>query len=108
MSAALAKQLSGAGAYGTSAVGARIVPSHALTAQDFSDIWIIGDYANAGEGEDAGYVAIHLKHALNATGFRWRSHKDGKGEFDFEFHGHYDLSDPDDAPFEIYIRGNAA
>ena len=102
---ALAKQLNGASAYGAVGQAARILPKHALTASDFSDIWIIGDYANAAEGEDAGYVAVHLKRALNQAGFRWKTHKDGKGEFEFDYRGHYDLSNPDDAPFEIYVRG---
>lgn len=108
MTPALAKQLTGAG----SVDGARIVPGHSLTQADFSDVWVIGDYSNLNSGTGAsapyaGYIAIHLKHALNAHGFRWRTRKDGKGEFDFEFHGHYDLTAPDEAPFEIYIRAGA-
>ena len=109
MTAALARQLTAAGAYGTAENGntpdeTHIIPSHALTAEDFTDIWVIGDYSNG----DGGYIAVHLKGALNAIGFRWKTNKDGKGEFEFEFHGHYDLDHPDDVPFEIYVRAGSA
>lgn len=112
MTAALAKRLSGAAGY-AGGDSTRIVPAHALKPTDFQDVWVIGDYSNqnAGTGSTApyaGYIAIHLKHALNANGFRWKTRKDGKGEFDFEFHGHYDLAYPDDAPFEIYVKAGAA
>jgi len=101
VSAALAGQLSGAG---TVADG-HIVPTHSLTAADFDDVWIVGDYSANNEGEGAGYVAIHIMHALNTGGFQWQTAKDGKGKFAFDFHGHYDLNDIDTAPYEIYIRG---
>lgn len=104
MTASLAAQLSGAGDYAENDP-VRYIPSHALKASDFRDIWVIGDYSAHNTGPlKAGYIAIHLKHALNGTGFRWKSNKDGKGEFDFDFHGHYDLNAPDDAPFEIYVK----
>ena len=108
MTPALAAMLSGAGAF-DSQNAARFIPSHALTAADFQDVWVIGDYSdhNIGAG-DAGYIAIHLINALNPGGFRWKSNKDGKGEFEFDFHGHYDLTDPDAPPFEIYIRAGTA
>ena len=45
-----------------------------------------------------------VKNALNITGFQWKTNKDGKGEFAFDFHGHYDLNNPDDPPFEIWVK----
>ena len=81
-----------------------IVPRTSLTAADFADVWIIGDYSNANTGANAGYLAIHLKHALNTAGFQWTTTKDGKGQFAFDFHGHYDLTNIDDVPFEIFIK----
>lgn len=105
MTADLAGQLSGAGDY-SGAV--RFVPSHRLKSSDFKDVWVIGDYSGHNSGAaQAGYVAIHLKNALNTGGFKWRTRKDGKGEFDFDFHGHYDLNHPDDAPFEIYVKSGS-
>lgn len=107
MTAELARQLCAAGAYGI-ADGqpdeTHIIPGHALQASDFRDVWIIGDYSNAAT-PGAGFIAVHLKHALNATGFKWKTFKDGKGEFEYEFHAHYDLASPDDPPFEVYVRG---
>ncbi|MBR1558773.1 MAG: hypothetical protein IJ646_00890 [Clostridia bacterium] len=106
MTAALAKRLNAAGAV---AAGdeTHIVPSHALTVADFADVWVIGDYSNAG-GNGTGFIAVHLRNALNATGFKWKTNKDGKGEFDYQFHGHYDLDHPDEVPFEIYVRPGVA
>ena len=102
VTAALAKQLSGAGAVsGTT----QIVPSHELTQADFDDVWIIGDYSDKNTGTaTAGYVAIHIMNALNTTGFQLQTTKNGKGQFAFEFHGHYDLTDIDTVPYEIYVK----
>ena len=84
-----------------------IIPRGQLEDEDFADVWLIGDYSDKnanGSGKTAGYVAIHLKNALNTAGFQWTTTKDGKGQFAFEFHGHYDLSDLEDIPFEVYIK----
>lgn len=101
MTAALLGMLGGAGELSSG----HFVPSHTLSASNFEDVWVIGDYSdkNVGTGT-AGYMAVHVKNALNVNGFRWKSNKDGKGEFDFEYHGHYDLEDIDDVPFEVYIK----
>ena len=100
----LAKMLAGAGAYATGDT-THIIPSHKLTEDDFKDFWAIGDYSanNNGVGT-AGYVAIHIMHGLNTGGFQWSSTKDGKGQFAFDFHGHYDMTDIDTVPFEIYVK----
>ena len=101
---ALAKMLSGAGSISTT----KIVPSHELTEDDFQDVWIVGDYSDIVTGDNAGYVAIHIMNALNTAGFQIQTTKNNKGQFAFEFHGHYDLSDIDTVPFEIYVKaGNA-
>lgn len=108
VSAAMAKQLSGAGAIGTPDT-THIEPSHVLTEDDFDDIWFIGDYSDKNEGAaTAGYVAIHIMSALNTTGFQLRTTKNGKGQFPFDFHGHYDMTDPDAVPFEIYVKAGTA
>lgn len=81
-----------------------IIPHSVLTEEDFDDVWVIGDYSDKNTGNNAGYYAIHIMHALNTAGFRWTTTKDGKGQFAFEYHGHYDYEDIDTVPFEIYVK----
>ena len=85
-----------------------ITPATELTDDMFQDVTLLADYTevnadNNSTGAVAGYMAITITDALNTTGFQWKTNKDGKGEFAFEFHGHYDLSDPDTPPFTIYV-----
>lgn len=104
MSAALAAQLSGPGA-AASGDSTHYVPEHGFATGIADDIWIIGDYSDKNTGAaNAGYVAIHIKDAINTVGFQWTTTKNGKGQFAFEFHGHYDLSNPDTVPYEIYVK----
>lgn len=81
-----------------------VVPRNILKASDFANIWVIGDYSDVNTGADAGYMAVHLMNVLNTAGIQWQSNKDGKGQFSFDFHGHYDLTDIDTVPFEIYCK----
>lgn len=108
INAALAKQLSGAGSVASN----KITPSTSLVEADFDDIWLVGDYSDKNENgpstAKAGFCAIHIMNALNTTGFQWKSNDDGKGEYAFEFHGHYDLEDIDTVPFEIYVKAGTA
>lgn len=83
---------------------AHIIPSHKLTDADFIDITAVGDYSDVNTGESAGFLAITIQNALNTSGFKWTSNKDGKGQFAFDYHGHYDYDDPDSAPFDIYVK----
>lgn len=91
----------------TSASGL-LTPKAGIAVADFFDLWFVGDYSDkntTGTGSvKAGFVAIQLKDALNTTSFQWVSQKDGKGQFAFEFHGHYDLNNIDTVPFNIYIK----
>ena len=86
--------------------GTKITPANQLKTSDFSDVWVIGDYSdvNGGGADKAGYVAVHLMNALNNAGMQWQTTKDGKGQFSFEFHGHYDLTEIETVPFEIYVK----
>lgn len=109
----LVKNLVGAAKYGTTGTPAiedttHIVPTHALSLSDFEDFWTIGDYSDKNGATNGGYMAIHIKHALNTAGFQWTSGKDAKGQFAFEYHGHYDLTNIDDVPFEIYVKAGTA
>lgn len=105
MSAALAASLTGGGTVTSNLItplSSGFVPSAA-----FDDLWFIGDYSDknvTGTNKTAGYIAIHLKNAMNTTGFQWQSTQDGKGQFAFEFHGHYDATDMTEEPFEIYVK----
>lgn len=101
MSAALAAKLGG---LGTSSSG-KFTPAHGFVTEVVDDVWIIGDYSDKNTGAaNAGYVAIHIIDALNTAGFQWSTTKDGKGQFAFDFHGHYDIASPDTVPFEIYVK----
>lgn len=81
-----------------------IIPRNSLDVKDFNDIWLVGDYSTNNSKENGGYVAIHIKNALSTGGFQWSTTKDGKGQFSYEFTGHYSMEDIDDVPFEIYIK----
>lgn len=86
-----------------------IVPGSVLTDSMFKDVTLIADYSDVNAdseatGAVAGYVAVTIHNALNTKGYQWKTNKDGKGEFSFEFHGHYDLDAPDTAPYTIYVK----
>ena len=104
MSAALAAKLSGAGAMATGD-STHFIPAQGFVTDVVDDVWIIGDYSDKNTGAaNAGYVAIHIIDALNTAGFQWSTTKDGKGQFAFDFHGHYDLTDIDTVPYEIFVK----
>ena len=103
---ALAKSLVGTNTY-TSASGL-IVPNTTIDVADFKDIWFVGDYSDKNGATNGGFIAIHVKKAYSTGGFQWQSTKDGKGQFAFELTGHYDLSNIDIAPFEMYVKAGTA
>lgn len=82
---------------------AHIIPRNYLVDEDFGDLWLVGDYSDKNGKKNGGFVAVHIKNALNLGGLQWQTTKDGKGTFSFDFHGHYDLENIDDIPFELYI-----
>jgi hypothetical protein len=109
------KDLIGAAKYGTTGGATpvddetHIIPTHELTEDDFESFWVIGDYSAYNDGEStAGYFAIHIMHALNTAGFQWQSSKEAKGQFSFDYHGHYDLTTPGEVPFEVYVKAGTA
>lgn len=85
-----------------------IIPRNDLLTTDFSDIWWIGDYSDVNTGDNAGFIAIHLLNALNTSGFQIQSADKGKGQFAFEFTGHYSMSAQDTVPYELYIQQGGA
>lgn len=85
-----------------------LIPRNMLSDEDFDDLWLVGDYSDKNGNTNGGFIAIHIKNALNTGGFQFQSTKNGKGQFSADFHGHYDIEDIDDVPFEVYIKsGNA-
>lgn len=84
-----------------------VKPRSVLAETDFIDVWWVGDYSDVNTGNDAGFMAIKLINALSTGGFKIQSNDKGKGDFAFEFTGHYSLEDIDTVPFEIYVKPGA-
>ena len=89
-----------------------IVPRNDLKTTDFQDIWWVGDYSEINEDGTgtgkAGFVAIHMLNALSTGGFQIQSNNRGKGNFAFEFTGHYSIENQDTVPFEVYVSEGSA
>lgn len=90
----------------------KVVPRNSIDVDDFSDIWWIGDYSDinvdgASAGK-AGFVAIKLINALSTGGFKVQSGNNAKGNFAFEYTGHYSIENIDVVPFELYIKAGSA
>jgi hypothetical protein len=92
--------------------GNKVTPRMTLKEADFSDIWWVGDYSDvntdSGASQKAGYMAIKLINALSTGGFQIQSNDEGKGDFSFEFTGHYSLENIWEVPFEIYVKAGTA
>lgn len=88
--------------------GNKIVPRGQLADDDFFDLWWVGDYSDKNGNTNGGFMAIKLANALSTGGFQLQSNDDGKGDFEFEFTGHYDLSDIDVLPYEVYVKTGTA
>lgn len=84
--------------------GDKVTPRSTLAISDFQDIWWVGDYSDVTTGAGAGFIAIRLINALSTGGFQVQSNDKGKGDFSFEFTGHYSLEDIDKVPYELYIK----
>ena len=85
-----------------------IVPRNDLDTDDFEDIWWIGDYSDFNGDTNGGYCAIHLFNALSTGGFQIQSSDKAKGQFSYEFTGHYSINNPDEVPYEVYIKTGTA
>ena len=104
---AIAKLLCGAADIGTSDT-TKVTPRNDLKAADFDDIWLVGDYSDKNGETNGGFIAIKLINALSTGGFQLQTSDKAKGQFAFEFTGHYSMSAQDTAPFEIYIKAGTA
>lgn len=87
----------------------KVVPRNDVDADtDFEDIWWVGDYSNENDDDTGGYVAIHMMNSLSTGGFQLQSGNREKGQFSFEFTGHYSIEDQDTVPFEVYVVAGTA
>lgn len=101
---------------GTAAVASddqtKVVPRNYVEAEDFKNIWWVGDYSDINEDGSsagkAGFIAIKLINALSTGGFKIQSGDKAKGTFEFEYTGHYSLENIDTVPFELYIKAGSA
>ena len=104
---AIAKRLCGAADIGTSDT-TKVTPRNDLKDADFDDIWLVGDYSDKNGETNGGFIAIKLLNALSTGGFQLKTADKSKGQFAFEFTGHYSMSAQDTVPFEIYIKAGTA
>ena len=104
---AIAKRLCGAADIGTSDT-TKITPRNDLSSTDFGDIWLVGDYSDKNGETNGGFIAIKLINALSTGGFQLQTSDKAKGQFAFEFTGHYSMSAQNTVPFEIYIKAGTA
>lgn len=87
----------------------KVLPRADLSADDFDDIWWVGDYSDKNGATNGGFIAIKLIDALSTGGFQLQSSDKGKGQMSYEFTGHYSIADEDlTPPFEIYIKKGTA
>lgn len=85
----------------------KVVPRNDVATTDFKDIWWVGDYSDKNGDTKGGYVAIHMLNGLSTGGFQLQSSNRAKGQFAFEFTGHYSIEDQSKVPFEVYIKAGA-
>ena len=104
---AIAKRLCGAADIGTTDT-TKVTPRNDLKDADFADIWLVGDYSDKNGETNGGFIAIKLINALSTGGFQLQTSDKAKGQFAFEFTGHYSMSAQDTVPFEIYIKAGTA
>ena len=86
----------------------KIVPRNDLKESDFADLWWVGDYSDKNGATNGGFVAIHVMNALNTSGFQLQTGDKSKGQFPFEFTGHYSIDAQDVVPYEVYIKAGTA
>lgn len=104
---AIAKRLCGAADIGTTDT-TKVTPRNDLKDVDFDDIWLVGDYSDKNGETNGGFIAIKLINALSTGGFQLQTSDKAKGQFAFEFTGHYSMTEQSKVPFEIYIKSGTA
>lgn len=82
----------------------KLTPRNDIADADFSDVWLVADYSDKNGDTNGGFVAIHILNSLSTGGFQIKTGDKTKGQFSFEFTGHYSMEAQDTPPFEIYIQ----
>ena len=85
----------------------KITPRNDLKTEDFADLWWVGDYSDKNGETNGGFVAIHVMNALNTGGFQLQTGDKSKGQFPFEFTGHYSIDAQNVVPYVVYIKAGA-
>lgn len=98
-----AKSLMSAADIGTSDT-TKVTPRNDLSSKDFSDLWLVADYSDKNGEKNGGFVAIHMLNSLSTGGFQIKTGDKSKGQFAFEFSGHYSINAQNTVPFEVYIK----
>ena len=92
--------------------GTKVTPRNSLKDSDFTDLWWAGDYSEVNEDGaktgKAGFIAVHMMNSLSTGGYAIQSSDKAKGQFAFEFTGHYSMSAPDTVPFDVYTVAGTA
>lgn len=83
-----------------------IIPQNDLDKSMFRSFWLIGDYSDVNSGESAGYLAVHIFNAINTGGFNLKTADRAKGQFAFTYTACYSMQNPEQVPYEIYIKGS--
>lgn len=104
---AIAKSLIGAADIGSTDT-TKVTPRNDVAQADFSDIWFVGDYSDKNGDSNGGFIAIKLLNALSTGGFQIQTSDKAKGQFAFEYTGHYSMNAQDTVPFEVYIKAGTA
>lgn len=86
----------------------KITPRNDLAAEDFADLWWVGDYSDENGETNGGFIAIHMMNSLSTGGFAIQSGDKAKGTFAFTFTGHYSIADQNKVPFEVYVKAGTA
>lgn len=82
----------------------KVTPRNDISSADFSDVWLVADYSDKNGNENGGFVAVHMLNGLSTGGFQIKTGDKAKGQFAFEFTGHYSIDAQDTPPFEVYIK----
>lgn len=82
----------------------KVTPRNDVLSSDFSDIWLVADYSDKNGNKNGGFVAVHMMNGLSTGGFQIKTGDKAKGQFAFEFTGHYSINEQDTPPFEVYIK----
>jgi hypothetical protein len=86
----------------------KITPRNDVADTDFKDIWWVGDYSDKNGATNGGFVAIHMLNSLSTGGFQIQSTNKGKGQFAFEFTGHYSMVGQNKVPYEVFVKAGTA